>query len=78
MRAVNQELRKAIRSEGRVPRLRGLWCQLTLTERRSEEPPIVSLLRTSRDRGQQYGAPGQCGQAGELLLVHGLESVAHG
>ena len=30
------------------------------------------------ERGQQYGAPGRCGQAGELLLVHDPKTVAHG
>jgi hypothetical protein len=29
------------------------------------------------ERGQQYGAPGRCGQAGELLLVHNPKTVAH-
>jgi hypothetical protein len=50
MRAVNQKLRKAIESEGRVARIEGLWWQFSLTERSSREPSAVSLLRISRDR----------------------------
>jgi hypothetical protein len=50
MKAVNQKLRKAIESEGRVARIEGLWWQFSLTERSSREPSAVSLLRISRDR----------------------------
>jgi hypothetical protein len=50
MRIVNQKLRKAIESEGRVARIEGLWWQFSLTERSSREPSAVSLLRISRDR----------------------------
>lgn len=50
MRAVNEKLRKAIESEGRVARIEGLWWQFSLTERSSREPSAVSLLRISRDR----------------------------
>jgi len=50
MRAVNQKLRKAIENEGRAARIEGLWWQFSLTERSSEEPSAVSLLRISRDR----------------------------
>ena len=50
MRAVNQKLRKAIESEGRVARIEGLWWQFSLTERSIREPSAVSLLRISRDR----------------------------
>ena len=50
MRAVNQKLRKAIESEGRVSRIDGLWWQFSLTERTSREPSAVSLLRIARDR----------------------------
>ena len=51
MRVVNQKLRKAIESEGRVARIEGLWWQFSLTERSTREPSAVSLLRISRDRG---------------------------
>ena len=50
MRVVNQKLRKAIESEGRVARIEGLWWQFSLTERTIREPSAVSLLRISRDR----------------------------
>lgn len=50
IRAVNQKLRKAMESEGPVARIEGLWWQFSLTERSSEEPSAVSLLRVSRDR----------------------------
>jgi hypothetical protein len=51
IRSVNQKLRQAIESEGRIARIEGTWWQFSLTERTSEEPSAVSLLRISRDRG---------------------------
>jgi Predicted nucleotide-binding protein containing TIR-like domain len=50
MRVVNQKLRKAIETEGRVARIEGLWWQFSLTERTAREPSALSLLRISRDR----------------------------
>ena len=50
MRVVNQKLRKAIESEGRVASIEGLWWQFSVTERSAREPSAVSLLRISRDR----------------------------
>jgi hypothetical protein len=50
MRVVNEKLRKAIETEGRAARIEGLWWQFSLTERSSEEPSAVSLLRISRGR----------------------------
>jgi hypothetical protein len=50
MRAVNQKLRKAIETEGRVSRIEGLWWQFSMTERSAREPSAVSLLRISRGR----------------------------
>ena len=38
MRAINQKLRKAIESEGRVERIEGLWWQFSLTARGPQEP----------------------------------------
>jgi predicted nucleotide-binding protein with TIR-like domain len=49
-RIVNQKLRKAIESEGRVARIEGFWWQFSLTERGPREPSAVSLLRISRNR----------------------------
>ena len=50
MKILNQNLRKAIESEGRVARIEGLWWQFSLTARGPREPSAVSLLRISRDR----------------------------
>ena len=50
VRAVNQKLRKAIESEGRIARIEGCWWQFSLTERGPREPSAVSLLRISRAR----------------------------
>jgi hypothetical protein len=50
MRVVNQKLRKAIENEGRASRIEGLWWQFSLTERSSQEPSAISLLRISRHR----------------------------
>jgi hypothetical protein len=50
VRVINQKLRMAIENEGRVARIDGLWWQLSLTERSTQEPSAVSLLRISRDR----------------------------
>jgi hypothetical protein len=50
MRSVNEKLRKAIERQGRLARIEGAWWQFSLTERTSEEPSAVSLVRISRDR----------------------------
>ena len=50
MRVVNQKLRKAIETEGRLARIEGLWWQFSLTERSDREPSAVSLLRVFRNR----------------------------
>src|ERR1700704_2523030 len=50
MKTVNQKLRNAIESSGRVARIEGLWWQYSLTERTTREPSAISLLRISRDR----------------------------
>ena len=50
MRSVNEKLRNAIESEGRLARIEGAWWQFSQTERTSEEPSAVSLVRISRDR----------------------------
>jgi hypothetical protein len=48
VRAINQQLRKAIETEGRRGPVEGLWWQLSLTVRSEEEPSAISLLRISR------------------------------
>ena len=50
IRTVNQKLRKAIENEGRLARIEGCWWQFSLTERSTNEPSAVSMLRISRDR----------------------------
>ena len=50
MKAINQKLRTAIESSGRVARIEGCWWQYSLTERTAREPSAVSLLRIARDR----------------------------
>jgi len=50
MRAINQKLREAIESEGRLARIDGLWWQFSLTERSQREPSAISLLKVLRDR----------------------------
>lgn len=50
MKVLNQKLRQAVESEGRVERIDGLWWQFSLTARGPREPSAVSLLRISRDR----------------------------
>ncbi len=62
MRAVNQKLRKAIEAEGRLTRLEGLWWQHSLTERSSEEPSALGLLRISRDRDGALEVSGRAWQ----------------
>jgi len=50
IKAINQKIRTAIESEGRLNRIEGCWWQMSLTERSAVEPSAVSLLRISRDR----------------------------
>jgi hypothetical protein len=51
VRSINEKLRKAIESEGRIARIEGAWWQFSLTERSADEPSAVSLVRISRGRG---------------------------
>jgi Predicted nucleotide-binding protein containing TIR-like domain len=67
MRDVNQKLRRAIESEGRLAGIQGIWWQFSLTERSSEEPSAVSLLRISRDRDGMLEVTGRSWQADGTL-----------
>jgi hypothetical protein len=67
MRAVNQKLRNAIESAGRVSRIEGLWWQYSLTERTTHEPSAISLLRISRDRHGSLEIAGRSWQEGGRL-----------
>jgi hypothetical protein len=62
VRVVNQKLRKAIENEGRAARIEGMWWQFSMTERSSEEPSAVSLLRISRDRAGALDLAGRSWQ----------------
>ena len=76
MRAVNQKLRKAIESVGRVARIEGLWWQYSLTERTAREPSAVSLLRISRDRHGSLEIAGRSWQEnGRLSARYWSEAV---
>ena len=63
IRGINQKLRKAIETEGRVVGIEGLWWQFSLTERSAEEPSAVSLLRITRDRNGMLELSGRSWQA---------------
>ena len=67
VREINQKLRKAIESEGRLARIEGLWWQFSLTERSSREPSALSLLRISRDRDGALEISGRAWQEDGLL-----------
>lgn len=67
IRVINQKLRKAIETEGRIDGIEGLWWQFSLTERTSEEPSAVSLLQISRDRDGALELRGRSWQADGVL-----------
>jgi Predicted nucleotide-binding protein containing TIR-like domain len=76
IRAVNQKLRKAIESEGRVARIEGPWWQYSLTERTAREPSAVSLLQISRDRSGALEIAGRSWQEnGTLSARYWSEAV---
>jgi hypothetical protein len=76
IRAVNQKLRKAIESEGRVARIEGLWWQFSLTARGPQEPSAVSLIRISRDRDGALDLRGRAWQEdGSLSARYWSEAV---
>ena len=62
MDAIQQKLRRAIESEGRISRIEGLWWQFSLTERSAEEPSAVSLLQIARDRDGALAVTGRAWQ----------------
>lgn len=76
MKVLNQKLRKAIENEGSLARIEGLWWQFSLTERSSEEPSAVSLLRIARDRDGALELSGRSWQAdGRLSATYWSEAV---
>jgi predicted nucleotide-binding protein with TIR-like domain len=62
VKVMNQKIRDAIESEGRLSRIEGLWWQFSLTERTVGEPSAVSLLRVSRDRDGALEVSGRAWQ----------------
>jgi hypothetical protein len=50
IKTINQKLRHAIETEGRLASIEGLWWQHSLTVRTEYEPSAVSLLRIARAR----------------------------
>ncbi len=76
MRVVNQKLRKAIESEGRVARIEGLWWQFSLTELGPLEPSAVSLIQISRGRDGALELHGRSWQEdGRLSARYWSEAV---
>jgi len=67
VRQINQKLRKAIDSAGRLGRLDGDWWQLSLTARTELEPSAVSLLTIRRDRTGALEVAGRSWQADGTL-----------
>jgi hypothetical protein len=67
IRAINQKLRKAIASEGRIAGVEGLWWQFSLTELSAQEPSAMSLLRIARDRNGMLEVSGRSWQADGML-----------
>jgi predicted nucleotide-binding protein with TIR-like domain len=63
LRAVCQKIRTAIQSEGHIARIEGHWWQFSLTERSSQEPSAVSLLRIARGRDRALEVGGRGWQA---------------
>jgi len=76
MKVLNQKLRMAIENEGRRARIEGCWWQFSLTERSSEEPSAVSLLRIARDRDGALEVSGRSWQAdGRLSATYRSDAV---
>ena len=67
VRQINQKLRNAIESEGRLSRIVGDWWQLSLTARTEVEPSAISLLTVRRDRTGGLELSGRSWQADGTL-----------
>jgi Predicted nucleotide-binding protein containing TIR-like domain len=76
VRAMNEKLRHAIETEGRLARIEGCWWQLSQTERTALEPSAVSLLRIWRDRAGALELSGRSWQEdGSLCARYATEAV---
>jgi hypothetical protein len=67
VRQINQKLRSAIDTEGRISRLEGEWWQLSLTARTELEPSAISLLTIRRDHAGALEVAGRSWQADGTL-----------
>jgi hypothetical protein len=67
IKAINQKLRHAIETEGRLASIEGLWWQHSLTVRTEQEPSAVSLLRISRARHGGLEVSGRAWQEDGML-----------
>jgi hypothetical protein len=67
IKGINQKLRKAIETVGRIAGIEGLWWQFSLTERTADEPSAMSLLRIARDRNGMLEVSGRSWQADGTL-----------
>ena len=63
VRQINQRLRTAIETEGRIGRVVGEWWQLSLTARTELEPSAVSLLTIRRGRAGALEVAGRSWQS---------------
>ena len=76
IKGINQKLRKAIETEGRVVGIEGLWWQFSLTELSAAEPSAVSLLRISRDKSGLLEMSGRSWQSdGKLSARYRSEAA---
>ena len=76
MKAVIEQLRKAIENEGRLARIEGLWWQFSLTQRGPHEPSAVSLLRIARGRDGALEIAGRSwGEDGRLTARYASEAA---
>ena len=69
IKTINQKLRAAIESGGRVARIEGCWWQYSLTERTAREPSAISLLKIARDRNGALEVTGRGWQENGGLSV---------
>jgi CAP12/Pycsar effector protein, TIR domain len=77
MRVINQKLRKAIESEGRVARIEGLWWQFSLTARGPhEKEPSGVFYYWKGERPRDLNAP-QLDGTGEILLESADRAAGH-
>ncbi len=75
-RTINQKLKRAIESEGRLSRIEGAWWQFSLTARTEKEPSALSLLKISRARNGALEVSGRAWCAdGKLSARYWSEAV---